>query len=321
MMKQTRRWSAGRWLYRAGLALGGVGWLSGVSVPAVLAQDETPNKASCARAYESSQESRAAGHLQETQQRLSLCARPECPSFVQKDCARWFEEVERELPSLILEAKGLDADAQGLLTVKLDGNVVPDAFSAAVELDPGRHEIIAESPGRPSLTRVIVAQQGVQKRLVTLDFGSVSSPAPAADVALDVGSEGSTLRPYAYVAWGVGAVGFGMFAVLGTLGRADERALKDDCPSVTTDPDLTMPGVCLKERSDERKTIYEREFVLADIGLVTGIMGAAAGTVMFILAAADSGGSAAPDESNAAAVHLDVAPTRDGGYATIRGSF
>jgi hypothetical protein len=125
------------------------------------------------------------------------------------------------------------------------------------------------------------------------------------------------------VAWGVGAVGFGMFAVLGTLGRADEQGLRDDCPSVTTDPDLAVPGsgVCLKQRSDDRKAIYEREFVLADIGLITGIMGAAAGTVMFILTAPNAGGAAAPDESDAAAVHLDVAPTRDGGYATIRGSF
>jgi hypothetical protein len=322
MMKQTRRWGARPWPFRAGLVLGGVGWLNGISVPTVQAQDEPPTKAACAQAYESSQESRAAGQLRETEQRLSLCARPECPSFVQKDCARWLEEVERELPSVIIEAKGLDADAAAQITMKLDGNVVPDAFSGSeIALDPGRHEIIAESPGRPSLTRVIVVQQGVQKRTVTLDFGGVSTPVPAADVALDTGTEGSTLRPYAYVAWGVGAVGFGMFAVLGTLGRADERGLRDDCPSVTTDPARTMPGVCFKERSDERKSIYEREFVLADIGLVTGIMGAAAGTVMFVLAAADSGGNATVDESSDAALHLDVAPMRDGGYATVRGSF
>src|SRR4051812_29640625 len=62
------------------------------------AETASPSKASCAEAYESAQESRASGQLQETRQRLAFCAQPECPGFVQKDCARWLEEVERELP-------------------------------------------------------------------------------------------------------------------------------------------------------------------------------------------------------------------------------
>jgi hypothetical protein len=293
-----------------------------MSAPAAQAQqEENPSKASCARAYESAQESRAAGQLQETQKRLSLCARPECPSFVQKDCARWLEEVDRELPSVIVEAKGLDSDSARQLAVKIDGRVVPDALGGtALALDPGRHELIAESPGHPSITRVIVAQQGVQKRTVVLDFGAISTPAPVADVALDAGSEGSSLRPYAYVAWGVGVVGLGMFAVLGTLGRADERGLKDDCPSATNDPDLVEPGVCWKASSDDRKAIYKREFVLADVGLITGIVGAATGTVLFILDATGSSTDEASDRDSAA-VKVDLAPMRGGGYATVRGAF
>jgi hypothetical protein len=323
MMKQTRRSSVVSWLYRGGLVLGGVGWLNGLTAPVAQAQEESPSKASCARAYESAQESRAAGQLQETQKRLSLCARPECPSFVQKDCARWLEEVDRELPSVVVQARGLDADAALRLAVTIDGNAISDPLGGeAVPLDPGRHELIAESPGRPSISRVIVAQQGVKKRLVTLDFAAVASPAPTTDLAADAGSDGSGLRPYAYVAWGVGAVGLGMFAVLGTLGRADENGLKDDCPSATDDSTLVEPGVvCLKKDSDERKSIYQREFVLADVGLVTGIVGAAAGTVLFILTAADSSSSSAVSSRASAGVQLDVSPAPGGGYASIRGAF
>jgi hypothetical protein len=322
MMKQTRRPSPMSWLYRCGVALGGLGWLSGVSAPVALAQDDSPSKASCARAYESAQESRAAGQLQETLKRLSRCARPECPSFVQKDCSRWLEEVDRELPSVVVQAQGLAPDDAPRLVVKIDGNAVVDPLGgAAVPLDPGRHELIAESPGRPSISRVIVAQQGVQKRPVTLDFGPLSPPAPSPDVALDVDSGGSQLRPYAYVAWGIGAVGLGTFAVLGTLGRADENALKDDCPNATTDSNLLRPGVCLKERSDERKSIYQREFVLADVGLVTGIVGAAAGTVLFILSATDSSGPSVAGDPASAAMHLDVSPAPGGGYASVTGAF
>jgi hypothetical protein len=138
---------------------------------------------------------------------------------------------------------------------------------------------------------------------------------------VDVGAEGGTnLRPYAYVAWGVGAVGFGMFAVLGTLGRADEKALKDDCPSVTTEPNLVMnPGVCLESDATQRKDDYEQKFVLADVGLVTGIIGAAAGTVLFLVS---GDGSPAPSSSaDSAKLQLDVSPTPGGAFATVAGAF
>jgi hypothetical protein len=320
MMKQTARCGAGSWLCRALTAFVGVGAVSGSTAVVAHAQEESPSKASCAQAYESAQESRAAGQLQETQTRLSLCARPECPSFVQKDCARWLGEVERELPSIIVKADGLDADAA--ISVKIDGNEVAGALGGqAITLDPGRHELVADSPGRTSVNRVIVAQQGVQNRVVSLDFAEQMPARATTELEADTGSSDSTLRPYAYVAWGVGAVGLGAFAVLGTLGRADERGLKDDCPSATTDPALVAPGVCLKSRADDRKAIYEREFVLADVGLVTGIIGAAAGTVLFVLAATEGPSSDAAGSDDSAGLRLDLAPRPGGGYATVGGSF
>jgi hypothetical protein len=299
----------------------------GVEAPDARAQDENPTKAECAQAYESSQESRAAGHLQETRQKLSVCARSECPSFVQKDCSRWLQEVERELPSVIVQATGLGNDDASTVSVKIDGNPVPDALrGSAVTLDPGRHELVAERPGHEPLTRVIVAQQGVQNRAITLDFTEASpppAPSAAADETRDVPPEpSSSLRPYAYVAWGVGAIGLGAFAMLGTLGRADEQALKDDCPNATTDPALVSSGVCYKVDVDERKDDYERKFLFADIGLVTGIVGVAAGTTLFILSASDGGSAAASHPTDRSARwQLDVAPTTGGAYASVAGAF
>lgn len=284
------------------------------------AQDDPPTKATCARAYESAQESRAAGQLQETQTRLSVCARSECPSFVQKDCARWLEEVEHELPSVILEARGLDAESARQLGVTIDDRPIPDALGGGpISLDPGRHELVAESPSGARVTRVIVAQQGVQNRVVRLDVGPEQRSLAATDVAFDTGSGASPLRPYAYVAWGLGAIGLGTFAVLGTLGRADERALRDDCPEVTDDPSLLTRGVCLDATWQERRDTYQREFVLADIGLVTGLAGMAAGTVLFILTASDDDSAVSP--SDEAALHFDASPLPGGGYASVGGAF
>lgn len=326
MMKQTARSGVGVWLFRGGLGLSTVAGLNAAAQPAALAQDATVTKAECARAYESSQESRAAGQLQDTREKLSICARSECPSFVQKDCSRWLEEVERELPSIVVQVTGLDAGAAGSVRVQLDGNEVPGALGgSAVALDPGKHELVVERPGHDRLTRVIVAQQGVQNRVVSIELEepAAAPSAPAADEPRDIPPEGSSsLRPYAYVAWGVGAVGLGAFAMLGTLGRADEQALKDDCPNATTDETLVGPGICSKADVDQRKSDYERKFLFADIGLVTGLMGVAAGTTLFILSATNgSSSSAAHANEGSARWQLDVSPTAGGAYASVAGAF
>ncbi|HWO10355.1 MAG TPA: hypothetical protein VNN80_12770, partial [Polyangiaceae bacterium] len=102
-MKQTGRSGAGVWLFRGGVLLGGIVSIGGSAQPEAFAQEASPTKAECARAYESSQESRAAGQLKDTIEKLAVCARPECPGFVQKDCSRWLEEVEGELPSVLVQ--------------------------------------------------------------------------------------------------------------------------------------------------------------------------------------------------------------------------
>ncbi|HEU4578835.1 MAG TPA: hypothetical protein VFS67_11310 [Polyangiaceae bacterium] len=295
------------------------------AVPAA-AQEPAPSKASCAEAYESAQESRVSGALQQTRSRLAYCAQAECPSFVQKDCARWLEEVDKELPSVVVSVVGLEADASGAassqaVSLKIDGREVPDPLSGkAINLDPGKHELVLERPGAEPITRTILAQQGVQNRSVEIRLASASLPGDgSSSVDLDsAGSASSPTRTAAYVAWGVGAVGLGAFAVLGTLARTDKDRFEEECANQTSIPANVRPGVCLDTTLDDRKSTYEREEVMADVGLLTGIIGAATGTVLFILSKDDS----APAKSDdSASLHLDVSPTLGGAWAGVRGAF
>jgi hypothetical protein len=303
-----------------GLVLVTSGWAS-----VALAQDEAPTKASCAQAYESAQESRASGHLQQTRERLSFCARPECPGFVQKDCARWLEEVDKEIPSVVLNPVGLASEAAGQVSVKLDGELISGALNGApLSLDPGRHELVLERPGQLPLTRTIMAQQGVQNRSIEIRFDEQPpSGAPNGLTVADASNGSSALRPYAYAAWGVGALGLGVFAVLGTLGRADEQSLKDDCPVVTPDPAGVTRGVCLQSTIDDRKSSYRREFRIADVGLVAGLVGAASGTVLFFMSAGDSSSSVSVDANPRATTRLsfDVSPLAGGAFASVHSAF
>jgi hypothetical protein len=287
------------------------------------AQEAAPSKARCAEAYESAQESRVSGALQQTRSRLAYCAQAECPSFVQKDCARWLEEVDKELPSVVVSVVGLDADASAAasspsVSLKIDGHEVPEPLSGkAISLDPGKHELVLERPGAEPVTRTILAQQGVQNRSVEIRLANASVDA-ARGAEADSSSASSPMRTVAYVAWGVGAVGLGAFAVLGTLARTDKDRFEEECALQTIYPEKVMPGVCLDTTLGDRKSSYEREEVMADIGLLTGIIGAATGTVLFILSK-DSGEPVKSED--AASLHLDLAPTLGGAWAGVRGAF
>jgi hypothetical protein len=286
------------------------------------AREEAPTKASCAQAYESAQESRASGQLQETRQRLAFCAQEECPSFVQKDCARWLIEVDRELPSVVVTAPGLDPAAAAEVVVKIDGQIVARGLSGeAVAIDPGSHELVLESPGQVPVMRTIMAQQGVQKRVIEVHFASL---APTSSTEIDAGAENAShLRPYAFAAWGVGAVGLGVFAVVGTLGRADEDSLRQDCPTVAPpEGGVEGPGICSSEEIDSRESDYKREFVIADVGLVTGLAGVAAGTVLYVLSMSSPTAEGEADAAGEAAdLQFDVSPTRGGAWASVKARF
>jgi hypothetical protein len=278
-----------------------------------------PSKAECAAAYEAAQESRAAGQLRKTRERLEFCAQPECPSFVQRDCSRWFSEVERELPSVRISARDWDGASTEDLQVKLDGERVPEPLAdRAIALDPGQHEFVFERTGHAPITRTIVAQQGVQNRVLVVDFGPPSGEAMPGD-RVQTG-RGASLKPYAYAAWALGAVGFGTFAVMGTIGRSDKQALEDDCPEVDITPGaMPRPGVCVPSQVDDRNSTIDREFLFADIGLIVGIAGVVGGTALFLLS--PSTDRAPATGSSAAPFDVDVRVMRGGARATVGGTF
>lgn len=287
------------------------------SKPTESAAPANPSKAECAAAYEAAQESRAAGQLRKTRERLEFCAQPECPSFVQRDCSRWFSEVERELPSVRISARDWEGAPAGDLQVSLDGERLQEPLAdRPISIDPGQHEFVFERTGHPKITRTIVAQQGVQNRVLVVDFGPPNEGVPA-DRAQPSGS--ASLKPYAYAGWALGAVGIGTFAIMGTIGRSDKRALEDDCPTLDPTPGaVSVLGVsCIPADVDARNSTIDREFLFADIGLVVGLIGAVGGTVLFLV----SPSSKPATPSAADAFDLDLQVTRGGARATVGGHF
>ncbi len=152
-------------------------------------------------------------------------------------------------------------------------------------LVPGTNEIVVETPGKPPQKKSVTIAAG-EKTTVTLDAGveggvtigpgakapDVAPPtAPVAPPKADTGPDRSHLRPYAYVAGGVGVAGLLTFTVFGLMANSRYSTLKKECGGPC--PELRRGDI---EGGQTQQTI-------ANIGLVVGVIGAAAGVTLFVL--------------------------------------
>jgi hypothetical protein len=192
------------------------------------AADETPDDATCRKAYEQGQRLRRAKKLLDARRDFMLCARAPCPAVFQPECAKWLGEVQEEMPTVVVVVEGMPKDARA--SVQVDGA----PFSASVDgiarpLDPGIHEIRA-TVGREQIVEHATVVEGAKAQRIVLRFPS-NERAPAR----------ATRRrptPWIVVAGSVGAVALGSFAYFGIRGlslRSDVLDCTPNCPSSEID--------------------------------------------------------------------------------------
>jgi hypothetical protein len=128
-----------------------------------------------------------------------------------------------------------------------------------------------------------------QKRAAAL-----ATPAPA----IQDPNPNAKLRTYAYVAGGVGAVGLATFAIFGLLEKSTHSSLESECPN----------HVCPAGDYGDVSTGKTQETV-ANIGLIVGAVGVAAGATLFVLSLPKS-------SSSSSSASLFVTPS----FIGVRGS-
>ena len=275
-------------------------------------------KAECASAYERSQELRVGGKLRMADEALSVCAQEACPAFVRSDCAQWITEVTRDIPTVIFSVTDKQGEAVSAVHVTMDGaDLLSELDGKSVPLDPGTHRFQFEIEGAAPLTDQFSIRKGEKDRVINVTFAPRTTEAPPStpDSAApkDAGTESPSpeqsgkpgpLRPYAFVAGGVGAAGIIGFIAFGALGHSKQSDLNTSCGPTHT---------CSQSDVDGIKTKY----LLADISLGVGIAGLGTGVALFILS--QPKGSAPKSED--AAAHFDVRTVRDGALATVSGRF
>lgn len=175
-------------------------------------------------------------------------------------------------------------------------------IGAETFVDPGEIEIRAHAPGRKSWATKISIARG-ERRTVEIPAldpidGTPNEPAPPSNQLIA-----------AAVAGTVGVVGLGVMAGFGIAAKVQNdksKALEPQC--VRTTDAACSDGQSLREAAQTAATI-------STIGLAVGVVGLAAGTVLFLTAPSGSDGEAS--------ARLRVAPAvgPQGGGVLLRATF
>jgi len=149
--------------------------------PAAPSATADPAKAECFARHEEAQVARRQGHLLEARAWLRQCASATCIGIVRADCIEWLAEVERAIPSLVITARARGADLVDVKVIIDKQPVTARLTGAALDLDPGAHQLRFESPPWPAVERTILVSEGVKDRPIDVEFAPVAPPtAPVA---------------------------------------------------------------------------------------------------------------------------------------------
>jgi hypothetical protein len=254
--------------------------LAGALVSTTARADE---KQLCSAAAESAQTHRTEGKLMQAREELVRCAQQSCPKVVREPCAGWLDELDAELPSIVLRAvdeKGADlidvrveAGAQVLAT-RLDGK--------AITLDPAALTLKISATGFISKDVPLVVARGEQARVVQIVLSRVGGDTPAAEPrSVPVGG---------WVLLGIGLGSLVAFGVLEGVAQAEYADLEDGC------------GVgfrCAEEATESTRD----KFTAAAVTLGVGLAAAVAGGTWLIVDAAT-----APAAPKSARIWLRASP-------------
>jgi hypothetical protein len=222
-------------------------------------------------------------------------------------------ELEPKLAFVVISAQNMPADA----VLKVGGRSVPSAeWKAPIVVPAGAVDVVLLDAGGKELSRQTVAAAVGQKSAVSFD-GSPPAPLPPAVPAKpdpddrpdfrpdqpatpEVAPSGNAkLRTYSYIAGGVGAAGLLMFTIFGIMDNSTYSDLQSACPN----------NQCPATKQSEIDSGRTQQ-TLANVGLVVGAVGVAAGATLFVLSLSK------PSTPSAPATGLVVTP----GFVGLRGS-
>ncbi len=252
------------------------------------ARADGPTANECIKASEDGLALRDRGKLRDARRSFVTCASDSCPKALRIDCARWLEDVDGSLPTVVFGAKdGRGADLFDV-TVLVDGDrVVGHEQGKALPLDPGPHTIRFERKDRKPVEERVLLRAGERNRPIIAQFGD--PPADKGDKGDkgdksdkgDKGDKGDKTPPksdgnvpiLAYVLGAVGVAGLGSFTFFALNGASEKDRLRTQCSPTC---------------SDQQVSTLKTDFIIADVSLGVGIVALGVATYLFLTSSSGS---------------------------------
>ena len=227
------------------------------------------DRAACLDAATRGQALRNAHHLVEARKQLRACARADCPAVVQSDCARWLDEVEKAIPSVVLMAKSRAGADLVDVKVSMDGQLLVATLDGqAVAIDAGPHTFHFEEAGATSVDQRVVLNEGEQNHAIAVVLGP---PGPSQEASQEP-SPSRRSAPWKTVGWvlgGAGVVGLGVGTAFGLVAIGDNNSAHCNANKEC------QPGPLSDARTAAR---------ISDVGLIAGGLLLAGGAALVLFA-------------------------------------
>ena len=265
------------------------GWAVEKSVEKSVEKDE------CVAAYEATQTLRKEGTLIEAREKALFCAQDGCPNVLRDDCTAWVSDIEKSIPSIVLNVT--DGAGKDIVDVRvsIDGKVVKQKLDGkSIALDPGSHALHLESTGFSAVDQDVVAREGEKNRTILVKLGD-AVPEGGDDVAAAVSERPTPASVYVFGV--VGIVGLGAFTAFALSGNAK----KSDLDAQNCKPSCAQSDV----------DVIKSKYLLADLSLGVGVVALGVATVLYLTR------SEVPATSSTTGFNVDVKPLLGGGYGNV----
>jgi hypothetical protein len=230
-------------------------------------------KTACLAAHEEALALRGQKKPHAAREKFVACARVECPTVVRKECGDQLALVEKDAPTVVLEARDESGADTTTVKVSMDGNAIAARLTgAAVDVEPGEHLFRFEREGGKALEQRVLVVEGEKNRKVVADFASlVPKPPPGETVVAP--HEPKKVPVVAYVLGGVSLAAFGSFAFFALSGKGAENDLASSCSPNCSDSELSP---------------VKRDYLIADVSAGIGIALAVVTVLLALPALTDS---------------------------------
>jgi hypothetical protein len=247
----------------------------------------------CERDHLMSQELREKGAFRAAHEALLRCAVRTCPGLVQADCAKWLEQVNADMPTVVPSARTGAGDELQDVRVRSEAGIVTETLEGkAIALDPGPHSFVFETDGRPPVEVRFVAKTGTKN-------------APVVAIFRDEAAEETETQPATIAIFTLLAVGTAAFVTFGGLaigGEIQFQDLEDSC-APRCDPDDV----------DDVRAV----FVGADVALALSAAALGSALVVYLVVPEEAGGLFAESGFTRRSLSVGVAPSADGAVGSV----